>query len=55
MKADRTALLDAWTDERARAGSARREGDFADEWRHLERAHILSQPLAEAGTAAPIR
>ncbi|HUR17841.1 MAG TPA: DUF3703 domain-containing protein [Acidimicrobiales bacterium] len=46
MTVDRTALLEAWTDERARAASARRERDFPEEWRHLERAHVLSQPLA---------
>ncbi len=46
MKVDRTALLQAWTDERATAASARQQGDFPEEWRHLERAHILSQPLA---------
>ena len=46
MKVDRTALLEAWADERAAAASARRQGDFPEEWRHLERAHILSQPMA---------
>lgn len=40
------ALFDAWTEERAGAASARERGDLADEWRHLERAHILSQPMA---------
>jgi hypothetical protein len=45
MKADRTALSAAWTDERAEATAARRQGDFPEEWRHLERAHILSQPM----------
>lgn len=46
MKVDRTALLEAWANERAAAASARRQGDFPEEWRHLERAHILSQPMA---------
>ena len=46
MKADRKVLLDAWADERVAAASARRQGDFPEEWRHLERAHILSQPMA---------
>ena len=46
MKVDRRALLQAWTDERAAAASARRQGDSPEEWRHLERAHILSQPMA---------
>lgn len=46
MITDRTGLLEAWRDERAAAASARRRGDLPDEWRHLERAHILSQPMA---------
>ena len=46
MKSDRTALMEAWTDERAAAAAARRLNDWAEEWRHLERAHILSQPMA---------
>ena len=36
----------AWADEHAAARSARARGDDASEWRHLERAHILSQPMA---------
>jgi hypothetical protein len=45
-KAARKAqLLQAWTDERDAAGAARRRGDLAGEWAHLERAHILSQPM----------
>ena len=46
MNGDRTALLAAWTDERDAAASARQQKDWAEEWRHLERAHILSQPMA---------
>ena len=46
MNGDRTALLEAWSEERAAAASARRQEDRAEEWRHLERAHILSQPMA---------
>jgi len=42
----RTALRDAWQAERDAARSARAAGDPAAEWHHLERAHILSQPLA---------
>src|SRR5262245_23220076 len=42
----RTALEEAWQAERSAARSARAAGDQATEWRHLERAHILSQPLA---------
>jgi phage terminase Nu1 subunit (DNA packaging protein) len=44
----RTALKAAWTAERDRARTARDEGDDTAEWRHLERAHILSQPMAGA-------
>jgi hypothetical protein len=40
----RAALAAAWADERSAARSARDRGDRATEWRHLERAHILSQP-----------
>ena len=42
----RRTLLQAWSDERAAARSARSDGDLPGEWRHLERAHILSQPMA---------
>ena len=35
----------AWTEERAAAVTARRSGDQPGEWHHLERAHILSQPM----------
>ena len=45
-EAERSALLrQAWTDERNAARAARRRGDVAGEWAHLERAHILSQPM----------
>lgn len=45
-RADRKASLElAWAAERDDARAARAEGDRAAEWRHLERAHILSQPL----------
>src|SRR4051794_818837 len=46
MHASRDGLLRAWSDERAAARTARAGGDLASEWRHLERAHILSQPMA---------
>jgi hypothetical protein len=42
----RTAVEAAWKAEREGARTARRRGDAAGEWRHLERAHILSQPMA---------
>jgi hypothetical protein len=44
----RNAQLAAWFEERAAALSARGRGDAAEEWKHLERAHILSQPVAGA-------
>jgi Protein of unknown function (DUF3703) len=44
----RSTLLAAWSDERAAARTARARRDTAGEWRHLERAHILSQPMAGA-------
>jgi hypothetical protein len=42
----RTALTTAWEAERHAATTARRAGDAHGAWHHLERAHILSQPLA---------
>ena len=44
--ARRDVLRAAWTEERAAARDARARGDVAAEWHHLERAHILSQPMA---------
>lgn len=44
--AARAALRDAWHAEHGAARAARRVGDAAGEWHHLERAHILSQPMA---------
>jgi hypothetical protein len=41
----RTRLRQAWAEEIDRARVARTGGDIGAEWRHLERAHILSQPL----------
>jgi hypothetical protein len=43
--AQRAQLRMAWSDERDAAGAARQRGDASAEWRHLERAHILSQPM----------
>ena len=42
----REVLRTAWSEERAAARGARGRGDVAGEWHHLERAHILSQPMA---------
>jgi hypothetical protein len=39
-------LRDAWSDELTAAGAARDRQDVPEEWRHLERAHVLSQPMA---------
>jgi hypothetical protein len=43
--AQRAQLRQAWAGERNAAGTARRRGDISGEWKHLERAHILSQPM----------
>jgi hypothetical protein len=42
---NRAQLRQAWSDEREAALAARRRVDLATEWKHLERAHILSQPM----------
>jgi len=41
-------LREAWSAELAAARAARDQEDLKEEWRHLERAHILSQPMAGA-------
>lgn len=46
VSASRESLRDAWSKEREAARDARQHGDAAVEWNHLERAHILSQPMA---------
>jgi FtsP/CotA-like multicopper oxidase with cupredoxin domain len=43
--ANRAQLEDAWSREMSAAQSARRDDDTTSEWRSLERAHIVSQPL----------
>ena len=45
-RTDHQALRATWAAERIAARDARRGGDERAEWHHLERAHILSQPLA---------
>jgi len=40
-----TSIRLAWRAEHRAADQARIAGDTAQEWKHLERAHILSQPL----------
>ena len=44
----RTRLRAAWAAELAAARTARSTGDTRAEWMHLERAHILSQPMVGA-------
>jgi hypothetical protein len=39
-------VRDAWTDEMRAARTAHGHTEDAEEWAHLERAHILSQPSA---------
>lgn len=46
MRSTRTDLRERWAQERTEARAARRRTDIEDEWRHLERAHVLSQPMA---------
>jgi hypothetical protein len=43
---DKHAIRLAWATERASARQARTQGETSSEWHHLERAHIISQPLA---------
>lgn len=42
---DRHAIRTAWANEATAARLARSACDDSGEWHHLERAHILSQPL----------
>jgi hypothetical protein len=44
----RSRLRQAWAAELHAARAARSSGDASAEWTHLERAHILSQPMAGA-------
>jgi hypothetical protein len=44
--ARKEGLRRAWSEEMGRAREARDRGDSIREWSHLERAHILSQPMA---------
>ena len=48
-------LREAWSGERSAARSARDQHDFSEEWRHLERAHVLSQPMAGSACEDPCR
>jgi len=42
---NKQTIRKAWVDEYTAARRARAAGDTTGEWHHLERAHILSQPL----------
>lgn len=46
MRSKRTELRERWAQERTAARAARQLNDVEDEWQHLERAHVLSQPMA---------
>ena len=39
-------LRESWSKELAAAQDAKRQHDSPEEWRHLQRAHVLSQPMA---------
>jgi hypothetical protein len=43
---NRRSLIAAWNQERHAAAQAIRGNDRSRAWAHLERAHILSQPMA---------
>jgi Protein of unknown function (DUF3703) len=43
---NRQPLITAWNQERLAAAEALRRNDPTQAWAHLERAHILSQPMA---------
>ena len=43
---NRQQLIMAWTQERHASTEAIRRHDRSSAWAHLERAHILSQPMA---------
>jgi Protein of unknown function (DUF3703) len=45
---DPHTLRAAWTDEYSTSRHARGAGEYTAEWVHLQRAHILSQPLIVA-------
>ena len=46
MRTNRSDLRARWAQERTAARTARQLADIDAEWRHLERAHVLSQPMA---------
>ena len=46
-ESNRQRLITAWTQERRASTEAFRCRDLPTSWAHLERAHIISQPIAE--------
>jgi hypothetical protein len=46
MRSKHTELRERWAQERIAARAARQRSDAEGEWRHLERAHVLSQPMS---------
>src|SRR5689334_4942853 len=46
MRSKSTDLHERWAQERSSARTARQRTDAEGEWQHLERAHVLSQPMA---------
>ena len=46
MTSKRTELRERWAEERTAARAARQRNDVEGEWGQLERAHVLSQPMA---------
>ena len=53
-RARRRTLRAAWTHEVEAARTARRTNDPEREWAHLERAHIVSQPLTLTHTGTHV-
>src|SRR3954467_13325469 len=45
--ANRSELERAWSTEMTAARAAGRDHELSSQWDHLERAHILSQPLSQ--------
>ena len=45
-QSNRQRLITAWTQERSASAAAFRDRDLPRAWAHLERAHIISQPMA---------
>jgi hypothetical protein len=48
VRSNRADLRKRWAQERTEARTARQGNGAEEEWRHLERAHVLSQPMVVA-------